>query len=100
MGQMIESARSHVRRGREQWAAIMREYELGGIPAKAFCKQKGLALSTFTRWRRELKLHPVPAQAQFVPVTQPATGAPSASQPPLRVELDLGGGMVLRVQRG
>jgi len=37
-----------------EWRAIFRQQRASGLTVKAFCQQSGVALSTFSLWRRKL----------------------------------------------
>ena len=83
------------RRTVNEWQELVAEFEQGGQTRKAFCSLRGLSLSTFDLWRRKLRedspRHDEPCAAMFVEVE--STRAPSWD-----VELELGGGVVLRVR--
>ena len=40
----------------QQWQQIMTNYSRSGLSQKVFCKQEGLAMSTFSKWRKQLGL--------------------------------------------
>ena len=50
---------------------VMAEYEESGQTRRGFCKQRGMAVTTFDYWRRELAKKPAPrtklAPVQVVP---------------------------------
>lgn len=94
------------RRSRAQWQRLMLDYEASGQSQQVFCREHGLALSTFARWRQILGA-PVaggPAaepQRLFTELRVPvSSGAPAGGTPPWEVELALGAGVVLRMRRG
>ena len=74
-------------------------------PSAVFCAGRGVGLSTFCRWRHKLGvdgLEPRPNDGTaFVELARDGTvWAPGvAAAPTWDVELDLGGGTVLRVRR-
>ena len=43
------------RRSGPQWQELVAEQAAGDVTVEAFCKQRGLALSTFHAWRRRFK---------------------------------------------
>ena len=43
-----------IRRSAEQWQEILQRFEHSGQTQPAFCAAEGLALSTFSLWRRKL----------------------------------------------
>ena len=48
------SRRRRVRRSAEQWAALIAAQATSGVSTAAFCRERGLAVSTFHAWRRRL----------------------------------------------
>ena len=78
-----------VKRSAGEWRALVREFEASGETLRAWCAGRGFSPKTLANWRSRLRAGPEPA---FVPVPD---SAPSA----LEVELDLGGGAVLRLRR-
>lgn len=87
-----------------EWQQIMDNYHLSGLNQKTFCQQEGLAMSTFSKWRKQLGLarsKPVPpaAIADFQPL-MPADTAPTTTHDSAdwEVELVLGSGMTLRIR--
>ena len=91
---MNDGKRAAVRRTRAQWQAIMSRFERSGQGRRKFCEAEGLVPGTFSWWRRELgRSHP-DGSALFMEL---ADGRPAA--PSWNAELELGGGLVLRVRR-
>lgn len=94
---MSEGNRVVARRSAEEWRAILSRFERSGQGHRDFCLAEGLAPSTFALWRRKLgRASPKCASgdaALFVELTE---GRPAAAWD---AELDLGGGVVLRVRR-
>jgi hypothetical protein len=87
------------RRNAEQWSGLLDRFEQSGQTLEQFCAEHDLGLSTFGRWRKRLRRQVVPApksatDALFVELSRDV----SASQL-WDVELQLGGGMCLRVRR-
>ena len=50
----LTGSRSMIRPSAEQWREIQQRFEHSGQTQPAFCAAEGLALSTFTLWRRKL----------------------------------------------
>ena len=50
----LTGSRTLIRRSAEQWREIQQRFEHSGQTQVAFCAAEGLALSTFTLWRRKL----------------------------------------------
>ena len=97
----------------QQWQQIMENYSRSGLNQKAFCKQEGLAMSTFSKWRKQLGLintHPeVEGTVDFkrlLPVSQPPattaivdnTSDHGHGQDDWDMELVLGAGITLRLR--
>ena len=91
---MSEEGRAVVRRTRGEWQAIMSRFERSGQGRREFCEAEGLVLGTFSWWRTELGRSGPGGSALFVELSD---GHPAG--PAWDAELDLGGGMVLRVRR-
>ena len=87
----------------------MKHYAGSGLSQKAFCQREGLAMSTFSKWRKQLGLvHTKPeieTTADFKPLF-PILRATDTVQlaendhgvPDWDVELALGSGMTLRIR--
>lgn len=92
----------------QQWQQIMDNYSRSGLNQKAFCQQEGLAMSTFSKWRKQLGLiHTRPegeSTADFkalLPVSPPpvTTAVADTSDPgDWDMELVLGTGITLRLR--
>ena len=91
---MSEGKRAVVRRSRAEWQAILSRFERSGQSGGEFCEAEGLTPGTFSWWRRELGQSGSNGGGLFVELAEgrAATRAWDA-------ELDLGGGVVLRVRR-
>lgn len=66
---------------RGQWVKHMAEWQRSGQSQRAFCTQRGLALSTFQWWRRQAKRREV---AQTPPAFLPIAMGVSAVEIELR----------------
>ena len=89
------------RRNATQWRELVERFERGGQTRGRFCAVHGLALSTFDLWRRKLRgtgsEKGGEAGALFVELSNlPRAESVAASW---EVELELGGGVVLRMRR-
>ena len=95
---MSEGKRAVVRRSPEEWRTILERFERCGQSHREFCLAEDLALSTFSWWRRKLRrsgAHGAAVDgAVFVELA-----ADRPTLPAWDAELDLGGGMVLRLRR-
>jgi len=90
----------HERRSRAQWEQLIGRQRGSGQSQQAFCHANGIALSTFQYWKRRLgesTVVPDDGAADWVDVSRvlPA-GVPNGWE----IELDLGGGVCLRLRRG
>jgi hypothetical protein len=60
---------SHRRLSEAQWRRLSTQFEQSGMTRKNFCKQEGVALSTFDLWLQKIRstpTKPVPALGRFV----------------------------------
>ena len=97
------------RRSANEWRALIRAFSRSSETRTQFCEHHGVALSTFDRWR-SLLLHESSARA--VPNTVPSDPGAlfveiaeedkpvTAVSEGWDVELELGGGVLLRLRRG
>ncbi len=93
MSDLNGAGSSPVMRSEDEWRAILADYEASGMTQSGFCESRALSRKTFRNWRRRLG-HPVAGKAgSFVEV------APPADNPGWDVELEPGGGMILRLRR-
>ena len=86
------------RRSESEWRALIEDFEQSALSAKMFCEQENIAYASFLNWKRRL------ADGDAGTVSAPSfvdlsalTGADPMGR--WRVELDLGNGMVLRLER-
>ena len=89
------------RRDHEVWRDLIARFEQGDQTRSQFCAENDLGISTFTRWRQRLRGTSQAASAGengslFIELEQPAA---DIQLPAWDVELQLGGGMVLRLRR-
>jgi hypothetical protein len=116
------------RLGAQGWEQILERQRVSGLSIQRFCQREGIAVSGFYRWRSQLGLQPQrldrvarPRQAgtagDFLDLgallqsstCEPAASAASAASaagatgatgaPSLMLRLDLGGGVVLTLER-
>lgn len=91
---------TRTRRTAEQWRALIEEQASSGQSQSEFCKRKRLSLSTFTNWKRTLSLassdrkESAPAPSPWIDL-----GSVGAKGSGWEIELDLGGGVCLRLRR-
>jgi hypothetical protein len=94
---MNQEATKSGRKSREEWVSLMSAYEAGDLSQRDFCRQQGLAYSSFGYWRKQLRS---PAE-RFVPEPEPLlelSPFSMADSVDWRVELELGSGMCLRLR--
>lgn len=77
------------------WRDLIERQRAGGLSAAAFCRDNGVAASSFFAWKR--KLRATPATPGFVEAT--VAGAPQPRSAG-RIEVRLRGGRRVRVGRG
>ena len=100
-----------VQRDAQAWWAILQRQMESGLSQVAFCAAEGLSVSSLQNWKRKFvregrfsETPPAPAAPWFaeVAVSEPgvAPELPGGPAPPAwQVELELGGGVVLRIHR-
>jgi len=88
------------RRTPEQWQQLVDQQAASGLTQKAFCHQQDIRPATFGYWRRKLSAASSPDQgdeSSWLDLsTLAAAGAQSGSW---KIELDLGNGVVLRLNQ-
>ena len=96
----------------DRWRDLIRQQSGSGQSIEAFCRQHGLAVSTFFVWRRKLKTGAVPTFVELTSSAEPTAATPQvievknapslnegADAPP-PIELLLAGGLIVRVRDG
>jgi len=81
-------------RTRPDWEALIAKYERSGLSRKRFCEQASISVSSLDYWRQRLRSEPRRRAAAFIELSG-VTASPGWD-----VELELGGGAVLRLRRG
>ncbi len=89
------STKLKIRRTRAQWQVIMDEFAQSELGVHEFCLQKDLAYSSFAKWRSLLKQKNDATPVSFIPL--PALSSTGSNT--WCIELDLGGGVVLRLKQ-
>lgn len=101
----------------QQWQQLFERFEASAQTVQDFCQSQGLSVSNFYR-RRALagapcgqvrsanrvghKSHLAPVSSGFLDLghlSTPLPPAPQASGPTLSVRIDLGGGVILQIER-
>ncbi len=91
-----------IRRSAEQWRSLIDDQASSGLSQVAFCKREKIAPSSFAKWKRKLST-PGSKRQELTPDLTPWIDlGPLGSQPKPSawdIELDLGGGVCLRLRR-
>lgn len=97
----ITTSRPWIRRSPEQWRDLFHRFEQSGQTREQFCAEHGLAVSSFSRWRQKLRRDvPTGAMAAEAALFVELTPDPQSCVTPVwDVELELGGGVWLRLRR-
>lgn len=88
---IMSSEKNYSHSRREYWRGVIEQWELNNLSGKKFCKEQGLALPSFYKWRRKLDYKPMkkkPEASDFLEVSIPAS-AP--------VQITLSGGAVIGI---
>ena len=88
--------RKRTQRTAAQWRSIMARHEASGLSCEAFCAAEGIGRSAFWRWRRRLGAEDAARAGNGGPMFVELSGAGASAWD---AELELGGGVVLRVRR-
>jgi hypothetical protein len=81
-------------RTRSDWEALIEKFERSGLSRQRFCAEATIPVSSFDYWRRKLRRARTAEVPSFIAL-------PSiSSRSDWDVELELGGGVVLRLRRG
>ena len=81
-------------RTRAEWEVLVSKYECSDLSRKHFCDQESISVSSLDYWRHRLNREPRSEAVPFVELPK------MVSSPAWDVELELGGGAVLRLRRG
>jgi len=96
---MSVSGSKRVRRSADDWREILEQQRASGLSQVAFCRREEIALSTFARWKQRLAAQPEigsesvanePGWIELPSIAQSGSG--------WLIELDLGGGVCLRLK--
>ena len=91
----VNGSSRHRRRTANEWEKLVSRFEQGVQTRRDFCLSQGVSLSTFDLWRRKLRGKTArPDESMFVEVSQ----AEPTEVTSWDVELELGGGVILRVR--
>jgi putative transposase len=94
-----------VQRDAQTWWAIVQRQRESGLSQVAFCAAEGLSVSSLQHWKRKFvragrcsETPPAVAGPLFAELAVPEAGV-EPKPPAWQIELELGGGLVLRIQR-
>jgi transposase-like protein len=90
------SEAGHQRRSAQEWAQCVKLFEASGQKLKEFCRENGLAPSSFSYWRRQLRSKVERSVAQKLIEVRPAAVAMSSAAMRIAVR----GGICMEVQEG
>ncbi|MBL0351313.1 MAG: IS66 family insertion sequence element accessory protein TnpB [Candidatus Dechloromonas phosphoritropha] len=94
---------SRVRRSASEWEALLSRFPGSGLNVATFCKREGISDTSFHRWRTRLG---IALDSQDKASGQPATfvdvgplSTTTATPARFHLTLDLGGGLILQLER-
>jgi len=91
---------NHPRRSAAQWQHLVEEYQQSGLTQKAFSEQHGIAPSAFGYWKRKLSVPSSTDQDNESSWLDLSALAIADDQSGIwKIELDLGNGIVLRLNQ-
>lgn len=93
---MSKVAIPSARRSPADWEQLMAQYEASALTQREFCDQRGLAYSTFSYWRKQLRRVALIDSPSASLIELPIL--PVGSGQTWRVELELGQGVTLRMK--
>ena len=88
------------RRTEAQWHILLREFEAADVSAKQFCEARDIAYASFSYWRRRCRAEPVESEQApaFIDLGALTSSQPSSGR--WHIELELGDGVIMRLDRG
>lgn len=98
------------RRSASEWSALIERQAASGLSQRDFCDTEGLAVSTFTYWKRKLAGGPVAkprlqtdrplfTPIQALPDSAPVSRPDDADSSGWAIDLDLGDGLRLTIRK-
>ena len=104
------SKQGRPRRNASEWSELIERQVVSGLSQRDFCDAEGLAVSTFTYWKRKLAGAPVSKLRLDVdrPLFTPIQALPDSAQCPRTddaspggwaIDLDLGDGLRLTIRK-
>ena len=88
------------RKSRQQWQALISQWQHSGQDARHFCSEQGLGYTTFCKWQRRFA-EPPTALDSLSPFVEVSTlmSAPTAVAGRWHIVLSLGNGVELRLSQ-
>lgn len=95
----------NLRRTSEQWATLLEQQAQSGLAVRDFCREQQLGISTFSKWKRKLRLDGVPERQtdrsskpdfHSVDILPSVANSPA---PTTRISLTLDEGITLTIDR-
>jgi putative transposase len=93
---MTETHRRHVRRSRSDWQQLIDEQARSGVSQTAFCAARTVSTTSFQHWKRRLAAAASPSPSPTWLDLGPLRESVAAGWD---IELELGGGVCLRLRR-
>ena len=78
--------------GRAEWEEVMKRHDESGLTGVQFCRQEGINLWTFKRWRGALRR--CRKAGKFVQVKTPKKETPEVAG----IEIEFPSGLILRIR--
>ena len=89
------------RRSIIEWQSVLEQFETSGLSVTAFCAERGIGSASFYQWRKRLSVsEATEAPNETSPFIDVSALAAQATSAPWLVELELGNGFILRLNRG
>ncbi len=82
----------------DKWRDLIERQQASGFSVAAFCRDNGVAASSFFAWKRKLAAAPAASSPAFVEAT--VAGTPPVARSARRIEVCLRHGRRVRVGRG
>lgn len=101
----MDQHKKFARLSHEQWQQIIDQQTGSGLSQKQFCQSRHISLTTFSNWKRKLRngFASKPAEAESTDdqnwVAIPTEPPEPASSLAWHMELELPGGVILRMRR-
>jgi len=87
-----------------EWQSLVQEQTASGLSARSFCAERGVGVASFYKWRQRFSAAshgPEDSGFSFVDVSTLAMSSGNeACDRRWQIELELGDGLVLRLNRG